>query len=715
MAIHREQARSPWPGTILIALVALALRAGYLYYYSGLPDWNWLTVDNWYHHNWAGTIADGDLLGGTTYFRAPLYVWLLGLLYAVFGASIWVARLFGLALGVVAPLLTRRLAERVYSPSAGLIAGLLHACYPVAIYFDLELLLDPLFTVLLQLCLLALMRWWDRPGSATALLTGLAFGLASLARPTALVLAAAVLAIMLLRTAVAARFKEATLCTLGLMLVIAPVTIRNVAVADDPVLIASQGGINFFIGNNDASDGVSAVLPQPYGHNWQLADIVYEAEKVHDRTLRPGEVSAYWTDRAIDWIEAHPSAFLTRSLAKVGLQFSNEEFSNNRNLAEFFNRVPLLKWNPLSFGVLVPLAVLGLVGWRDNRKLWVLILLLLLYVVAGSVFFVNARFRLAVLPLYFVLAAGGTVSLPRLIPPTRPRSLLLILLALVAGFASFQTQAQDARQRGPVTLLARAGEAFGTADFSRALGLYRQAYAVDPMYPEVSLGLGAAFFRLGSADSARYYFTREIALHPQRVKGYTNLASLLLVSGDTVGSAQLCSSARSVRPFDPLAWRLTLRAAVGLPGAQLVALADSAGRATHDNIYVLNEAATALTNAGLTGEAERILKRAIESTPPPVEMNDDAFTREFATGPRAWNRQRADSHNQLGFLYGQSGRAGLSVSQSRLALSCDSTLIAAWINLASGLVALGERAAADSVFTEAVARFGHDRLAPYLR
>src|SRR5690606_32351107 len=100
--------------------------------------------------------------------------------------------------------------------------------------------------------------------------------------------------------------------------------------------------------------------------------------------------------------------------------------------------------------------------------------------------------------------------------------------------------------------------------------------------------------------------------------------------------------------------------------------------------------------------------------PPPVEMNDDAFTREFASGPRAWTRLQGESYSQLGFICGQSGRVGLAVEHSRAALAHDSSLVPAWLNLASGLVALGDQAAADSVYTEAVKRFGRDRIASFL-
>ena len=715
MSISSRREGPAWTGPTLVVVVALALRTAYLIHYSSMPDWTWLTVDNWYHHNWASTIAGGNLLGDTTYFRAPLYAWLLGLLYGLLGDSLWVGRGLGLLLGVAAPLLTLRLGRHVFGPTTGLIAGLLHACYPIAIYFDLELLLDPLFTVLLQISVLALLRWWDEPGTGSAVAVGLAFGLASLARPTALVLAGVALALILLRTTELSRFKQAALAAAGLLIMIAPVTIRNVVVANDPVLIASQGGINFYIGNNDSADGVAAVLPEPYGHNWQLADIVHTAETAVGRPLRPGEVSAYWTDRAIDWIAANPTRFLARYATKVALQFSNEEPSNNRNLADFFARVPLLKWNPLSFGLLLPFVVLAIVTfWSQNRKLRLLVLLVACYVLAASIFFVNARFRLPLLPIYFVLAAGGLSALRQLFRPLQARSLLYILVALLCGLGAYTDVMDSDRKSAPVSLLARGGDAFDQGDLSRALGLYRQAYALDPTYAEVNLGLGVVFLKQGAADSARYYFTREIALHPQRVKGYTNMASLFLVSGDTANAAALAATARQVRPYDAMAWRLALRSATGSGPAKIAALADSAATATGENVYVLNEAAAILSANGLVEAAERLLLRAIAVPPPPVEMNDDAFTSEFATGPRAWKRQQGNSHFQLGFLYGQSGRVGLSVNQSREAIACDSSLIAAWINLASGLVALGERSAADSVYAAAVKRFGKARIDTYL-
>ncbi|MFQ6008248.1 MAG: hypothetical protein ACE5K8_04775, partial [Candidatus Zixiibacteriota bacterium] len=198
----------------------------------------------------------------------------------------------------------------------------------------------------------------------------------------------------------------------GAVLIIAPVSVRNLAVAGDFVLIASQGGINLYIGNNPSADGVSAVLPEPLGHNWQMRDITYQAEQEAGRRLKPSEVSAFWTQKAVNWITAHPWDFIRLYAKKLYHSISNREISNNRGLAWFFHQVPILRFNPLSFGILFAFAVAGVVmGFRRFRLVRLLLLLIVAYTLLAALFFFNSRFRLPLLPYYFVLSAFGLVAL----------------------------------------------------------------------------------------------------------------------------------------------------------------------------------------------------------------------------------------------------------------------------------------------------------------
>lgn len=704
-------------GLLLVVAAALAVRLLYMWYYAGLPEWSMLTVDNWYHHNWAVVLAGGDLPGDTTYFRAPFYVWCLGLLYAVFGSSIWVGRLFGLLIGLGSVYLTGRIGRKLLSARVGIVAAALHAVYPIAIYFEQELLLDPLFTLLVELVLLQLLHWWERPTPMRMGAVGLLLGLAAITRPTALVLVPVVLAVMLVHRDSRRRLRQGALLAAGLIVVMAPITIRNLVVGGEPVLIASQAGINLYIGNHDDADGKSAILPQPFGHNWQLADIVYEAEQAEGRSLTPGEVSSYWTDRALDWMIEQPAAFLTLYAKKIYYFFSSDEPSNNRNIAQHFSRVPLLGYNPLSFGILLTLAVLGVVAhWRDNRPMRVLVAAVLVYILAAALFFVNARFRLPLLPIFFVTAAAGIMALGTWLKWNPSRALPTLLLALVAGLFS-HLDLLGAPRAIPTTSLMQGRYYFDRGEYDRALVSFRQAQAVNPHYAEVNLNIGAVFFRQGIADSAEIYFQREITNHPHRVKGYVNLASLHLVSGQVDKARALAADGLAVRPYDQTAWLVLVRAVAQSPDsirAMLPELADGAAEATDGNVYVLNELGAALAQSGRLDEAKNVLQRAAEASPPPIEMNDDMFTHEFATGPAAWYREQGNSYYQLGYLAGIEGRFGEALALTETAVRRDSSLIPAWINLANAYRATGQPAAADSVLQRAFDRFGADELRQHL-
>ena len=91
----------------------------------------------------------------------------------------------------------------------------------------------------------------------------MALGLSAIARPNVLLFGPAIvvwLAIVHRREALRALIYVACVTT-GCLLVILPITIRNYVVGKDVALIATQGGVNFYIGNNPQADGRTAIVP----------------------------------------------------------------------------------------------------------------------------------------------------------------------------------------------------------------------------------------------------------------------------------------------------------------------------------------------------------------------------------------------------------------------------------------------------------------------
>ncbi len=702
----------PWQhsGLLTIIVLALVLKILYLASYHSLPLWDQLTVDNYYHHNWAQTIAGGNILGDTTYFRAPLYVLCLGTLYAIFGASLWVARIFGVAIGLLSIVASYMIGRRIFDHRVGLIAAAIQAVYPTIIYFECELLVDPLFMLLLQLTVYKSLVWWETRKPADIAVTGLLLGLAAITRPTALIFFP--LVVLLLLTSLES-FRRAVsqllLLVLGMALAILPITVRNMAVAGDPVLISSQGGINLYIGNNDVADGISAVLPEPMGFNWRIQQVAHVAETELGRSLKPGEVSSYWYGRAIEWILENPADFLRLYLKKLYFSFSDREISNNRNLAYFFDQVSFLRFNLLSFGVLFSLTVIAFfLCLGRNPKGMFLMVLIITYSIVSALFFFSSRFRLPLLPFYIILASASLYWISSRLFSQWRLVVWPIAGAVVFGFFSFYPLAGVPLRSSSQHLTSEGLYYLATEQYRLALGAFQRARQIDMAFPETNLNIGSSYMRLGQLDSALYYFREEERLNPARAKANINIASIHLLAGDFDEASREIKKALEVRPWDIIANMIAVRIFFAdslLSSADLADSADHIARRCGSNIRVLNDAALRFSGKGEMELAEAFLRQAIISTPPPVETDDYAFERNYINSTSNWAMERAKAFYQLGFINGLRGNFDLSIEYSREAIRLDSTYAEAYVNLISGYISTGRLAEARTTLAEAASRF----------
>ncbi|MDH4155751.1 MAG: glycosyltransferase family 39 protein [candidate division Zixibacteria bacterium] len=707
-----DKCRTNW-GLLLVLALACLIRVYYLLEYQSLPDWDMLTVDNNYHHHWALSIAGGDILGDTTYFRAPFYVFCLSFLYWLFGASLWVGRIFGMTLGLGSIVVTCLLTRPLFGRKVALVAAVLQAVNPVMIYFEGELLLDPLFMLLLQLAVYRLVHWLDGHRPSDAFWTGLFLALASITRPTALMFIVIIpLSVLLFKRPEKRLAVQFMSFLLPLVVIVGAVFVRNLAVAGDPVIVASQGGINFYIGNNPDADGLSAALPEPLGHNWKVQDISYVAQKETGEKLLPGQVSAFWTSRAMEWIAGQPGQFLSLYGKKLYHNFSNREISNNRSLAAFFAKMPILKYSPVTFGLLLSLAVVGLMaGWRSRFETKLLLLLMAAYLAASSLFFFNSRFRLPLLPFYVTLAANGLWFLARAVA-TRPRAVITpALIGAVTAVFSFYPVIPLPEGQITMRLMTEGLYAYTEGRYGQALSDFRSALAAEPSFPEINLNVGACHFRLGHQDSAYYYFNREKQLHPGRHKAYTNIASLLLLNGRYREAVAEVSLALQRRPYDIQSHMIRLRAAAAQPeitGDSLLGLVFDAVDKAGNDIFLLDDAAALFSQRGDQARAESVLLIARNAAPPPIETDDAAFERHFRNSRENWKKERAKTFYQLGYIAGLDGRFDESLDFSRRAIDGDPDLVGAYVNLASGFMSTGRFSEADSILTIATEKFPDD-------
>ncbi len=506
---------------LVVLVVAFAVRLVYLTQMQDSLLFDTPIMDSEYHDQWAQAIvAGGDFTGGV-FFRAPLYPYFLALVYRTFGHDLLILRLIQFLIGSLSCVLVYLLGKRIFNRLTAVIAGVTAGLYGVLIYFEGELLI-PVLLVFLDLIWILALLWTDRrPSYARWGLCGVLLGLSALARPNILLVGAAILVWMIIvfrRRAEKLRSSAVlyAICfALGAMLIISPVTVRNYIKGHDLVLIASQGGMNFYIGNNPQSDGASAVLPGARTTWWgSYLDAKEMAEKSTGRNLKPSEVSRFWYLQGLKFATGEPLRFLYLTVKKFILFWNGNELSNNRDFYFFARSAPILKlliWRFIlyfPFGLIAPLAIVGIIlAHRERKKVAILEIFLLFYMLSIIFFFVTARYRVPLIPI-FVLFSAFAVD----------RSILLIrqkrLLELGKYAAIFLAVCIPINLKLPGYSEANPGQAHyalgvvyaGKGDVARAAEEYRRALSYDPGLSQAYVNLGSIHGDQGEHELALEYY-----------------------------------------------------------------------------------------------------------------------------------------------------------------------------------------------------------------
>ncbi len=443
----RWKNRADWLQLGMVVGVALALRvAFYCLNRTFNPTFYFPVMDSLYHHEWALDLVAGGTPGTDAFFRGPLYPYFLAVLYKMSGSSIAFVVLIQHLIGALTAGVVYLTARELFSRSVSLVAGLSVALYWVLVFMEGDLLLETLFIFFNSLSLLLLTMGIRRRRLSLLAAGGLALGLATITRPSVMVFFPAVpLAIWLAwrRSSTSARpaaggadgapapsgrgvigdrtrraafsgwIRQSMVVAIACALPILPVMIRNYAVARAIVPVGASGGVNFYIGNNPVSDGSTAIVPGTRADWWGgYEDAIAIAEKDVGRKLTLAEVSDYYFDRGFEYIRENPSEATAHMLKKFQMFWGAGERANDKYIY-FFWHLAKMKYVPLpGFWLVAPLAILGgVLLWRRRRDLSMFYLFVGLYSVGVIAFFVNARFRLPIVPILCMFAAYGAMYL----------------------------------------------------------------------------------------------------------------------------------------------------------------------------------------------------------------------------------------------------------------------------------------------------------------
>lgn len=542
----------------LVFLAALVVRLVHVIDLQSAPFFHYPLADSALYHEHALEIAAGDLVGKEAYFHSsPFYPYFLAAIYRVAGVDLLIVRVVQAVVGslncVVILLLTRALVGDRRGPP--LIAGLTAAVYGTFVFFDADILMIPLVLLFSSISVLLLV---SGTGLRRVLVAGLLLGLAGLGKPNVLLFApVAVLWILTeLRWFVNwSHWRPALLFTAGVMLAVSPITIRNYLVSQDFVLVSSNAGVNFYIGNNSQAQGVFRLPPYSGLDNTRLylsSREVAEAAMGTGR-LKPSDVSAYWTRRALDDIRLQRKAWLALLWQKFRLAWNAYEIPNHHDKRFIaLNFSPLLNRLAIGFWLVAPLAVVGMLvrGRREASSAKRLYLAFgLTYLLSLLPFFVTARYRLPIVPFLIVFASVGICGLLDLIRGHDYRRLLIVSAAgaLSAVFVNWPLMSLNFFPSH--RWMAHSYAHLATVDpeneethLSRAILEIKKALELRPRSAVMHYELGLTYSRIGYYSGAATELEEALELRPgfpEAASALREVQTALVESGDRVGEASI--------------------------------------------------------------------------------------------------------------------------------------------------------------------------------
>ena len=606
--------------------------------------------------------SEGILAPIGAFFVSPLYVYFLAAVFAA-GGSLFAAQLIQIALGAVAVAFVFATARHWFGERAASAAAGLAALTGIFTFNEILILQSALDPFLVASALYALTRTMADGRAGAFAATGASLALLALNRPNAVAFAVAAAAVVFVHQWRNRQVARGAFLVAGLLAVLAANAARNYAVSGDVVLIASHGGLNFYIGNHDQADGtytpVPGITPSIAG---QAGDSKRVAESSTGRELSPGEVSNYFMRRALDWIAEHPGDAVMLWIRKAAILFNRVDVPLNYSYAFYARESAVLRVLAVGPWLLLPLGLVGLVwpSLRTNtRGYWVWGMFVPVYGAAVVLFFVSDRYRM---PLFVPLCATAGA----------------VLVRFADGLWARRLRSGRARAIAP---LARLGAAivvtaivvFWNLGLDSGLGGERTRRAVWLVEQR-------------SFDEARRYFEQIAPDHSHPGVLRFRVAQALLDAGRPDQAVPLLTEALQIDGPRP-----AIRAALGEALAKTGRAGEASGHLldAHDNGYDIGITADAALDFGTLaleqqalGDAIRWLQIAVQRAPDSAEANEKLGVAIFLNGDAATARPyleracalapgRASARLNLAAVYAELGRFPEARSQAMEALRLD--------------------------------------------
>jgi tetratricopeptide (TPR) repeat protein len=324
----------------------------------------------------------------------------------------------------------------------------------------------------------------------------------------------------------------------GFLVVAGPVGFLSYQTTGKATVLPHSGGVNFYIGNNPDYKETITIRP---GLRWQELMELPSRQGIQDRYDR----ERFFVDKTVRYAAGQPLSFLQ------GLAYKATQFCSSREVPRNVDIYLFRKWSWLlrasvwkvggfgfPFGVLLPLAVAGGVYWRRiiPGPIW---LFMIFYPASVILVFVTSRYRVPIVPLVSVLAAGGCVAIWKILKARQSAQLMVAgVIILGAGLAGGVPGPFVAEQIDyePELYYGLGNSLDKRARTDEGIKSYRKAISLRGDYAEAHHNVGLLLMKQEQLDEAVAHLNTAINLEPNHAVLYKDLGNALVAQGK-VGDA----------------------------------------------------------------------------------------------------------------------------------------------------------------------------------
>ncbi len=529
--------------------------------------------DMHFYNEWALRILRGEWTEQTAFYGLPLYAYLLAAIYKVCGYSPFVPGLLQAACEGGTAVLLYKLGSFIFAGTGesglarwrgnviGALAAVGWAFFVPAQGYSIILMPTAWLVLIFWFVVWQIVHRPKAPGRWALLALGTLIGFTAMGIATILFLVPLVLAALFFRwrASLSQRALGVALILAGVVLGASPASLHNYFVARDPVFLSAHSGVNFWIGNNPVATGYPKFPPGlRAGQEAMLKDSITAAETAAGHSLKRSEVSAYWSQKANDWIRGHPAeamSLLGKKLTNFWSAFRYDDISVITSLREQGIILP-----GIGFGLVAALALPGLLfAWRRFPSARWIAAAVFLHMASLMTVFVTERYRLAAVPGLLLFASFGVWELWQSLARARYGMAALFLAALF-GTTAFVSMPQKDATLWALDTFNSGLQALDSGQLPVAKKKLDLAYAYSPDNAEINFAQGNLHLALGETNAAKGFYFSALRLDPEHAGAFNNLGVLALQESRWELAGRFFRHAIEVTPNNAKAWFLLAQA-----------------------------------------------------------------------------------------------------------------------------------------------------------